>query len=149
LGIESTKGRFDSLADPDNSFFYARAQQRNPQAAAKEHSRPARRRRAARVRSTVKFHSFHGRHCRIEDIRPIRSELVVLLHLTLRTRNSSCVDVSFMEIKRAPAFGHDHEIDSPRNEQPRALIIRFSPITGSTVHLIAAAARPDHGPSRC
>jgi len=43
LGIESTKGRFDSLADPDNSFFYARPQERNPQATAKEQSRPARR----------------------------------------------------------------------------------------------------------
>jgi hypothetical protein len=70
LGIESTKGCFDSLADPDNSFFYARAQERNPKAAAKEQSRPARRRRTARVGGAVDLHPFHCRRRRIENMAP-------------------------------------------------------------------------------
>jgi hypothetical protein len=81
LGIKSTKGCFDSLADPDNSFFYARTQERNPKATAKEQLRLARRRRTARMSGAVKFHSFHRRPCRIEVIHPIRAKLFVLLHL--------------------------------------------------------------------
>jgi len=97
LGIESTKRRFDGLANADNSFFDAWTQERNPKATAKEQPRPARRRWTARMRRTVKVHPFHRRRCRIKDMRPIRTNPFVLLHITLKTHTSPRLDVGFME----------------------------------------------------
>jgi hypothetical protein len=39
------------------------------------------------------------------------------------------------------AFRNDKKLDLPRSSQPRALNIRFSPIPGLTIRLIAASAR--------
>src|ERR1700736_2299582 len=102
LSVKSAKRCFNSLADPDNSFFHTRTQERNPKVTAKEQSRPPPRRRTARVGGAVQLRSLHRRHCRIEDIRSIRAKSVVLLHLTLRTRGSPCVDVSFTEMRSRP-----------------------------------------------
>lgn len=43
LRIKSAKRGFDGLRDPDNSFFHARTQERNPKVTAKEQLLPARR----------------------------------------------------------------------------------------------------------
>jgi hypothetical protein len=97
LSIESAKGRFDGRADADNSFFHTRTQESNPKVTAKEQPRPARRRWTARMPSTVKVHPFRRRHCRIQQLRAIRAKRLVLLHLTLKTRNSPRLDVGFIE----------------------------------------------------
>lgn len=68
LRIEGAKRGFDGLADPDNSFFHARTQERNPKVTAKEQLRPTRRRGTARMRRAVTFHPFHRYHCWIKDL---------------------------------------------------------------------------------
>lgn len=97
LSIESAKRRFDRRADADNSFFHTRTPESNPKVTAKEQPRPARRRWTARMLSTIKVHPFHRRRCRIQHLCPIRAKRLVLLHLTLKTRNSPGLDVSFIE----------------------------------------------------
>ena len=63
LGIKSTKRRFDGLPDANNSFFYARSEERDPKVTAEKKPGPARGRRTARVRRAVNFHSLQCRRC--------------------------------------------------------------------------------------
>ena len=71
-------------------------------------------------------------------MRPIPTKPFVLLHLTLKTRNSPRLDVGFMEKseRRLGAGSPDNTICLVVNEGA-ASIIRFSPITGFAVRLIA------------
>jgi hypothetical protein len=96
LGVKSVKRRFDRWTDADNSFFDARTQERDPKMTAKKQTRPARGRGTSRMRCAIKFHSFHFRRRRIENMAPFRPKPVDRLHLTLKTRNSPWMDVSFM-----------------------------------------------------
>jgi hypothetical protein len=101
LRVKSTQRSLDCLANPDNPFFYAWTQQRNPKMTAKKQSRPARGRRTPRMYRAVKFQPFHCRHRWIENIAPICSA-PVLFHFTIKTRNSPSLDVSLCKKETWP-----------------------------------------------
>ena len=61
LRVKSAERGFDRLADPDNPFFHARAEESDPKLAAIKRLRVAGRRRTAGMRSAVKLHSLNRR----------------------------------------------------------------------------------------
>jgi hypothetical protein len=92
LRVKSAESRFDCWANPDDPFFHAWTEERDPKVTAKKEPGPARGRRTAGMRGAVKLQPFHCRHRWIENIAPI-SSAPVLFHITLKTRNSASLDV--------------------------------------------------------
>jgi hypothetical protein len=78
------------------------------------------------MRSAVKFHSFHRRHCLIGNAAPLRARPVIL-HSILKTRWLARLDVTFFGRARIPGY-----CAAPQEG------LGFLPIRKLAVRLIAA-----------
>jgi len=97
LCVEGAQCCFHCRTDSNDAFFHTPPEKCDPKLTADGQSRPAHCRRTARMRSAIKFHSFHRRHCLICNAARFRACPVIPPHSILKTHWLARLDVTLFQ----------------------------------------------------